>query len=54
MQIGTKAQGQDQYGKMCVRRHGSKFSKASAARCEKKYETKVRRAGKRACQRGAV
>lgn len=39
-------------GKMAVRRHGSKFSKTSAARCEKVYETKARSVGRSECEEG--
>lgn len=45
--VGTKAQGQDHNGKLCVRRHGSKMSKGTAHRCEKAFETKVRQAAKK-------
>lgn len=49
MKVGTKAQGQDAIGKMCVIRHGG-GSKRSANAAEKALETKVRRAGKKACE----
>ena len=45
MKTGTKAQGQEQYGKLCVVRHG-RGSKRGANAAEKVFETRVRRAGK--------
>ncbi len=50
MNTGTKAQGQEQYGKLCVSRHGSRMTKRAANALEKKLETKVRRSGKKACE----
>ena len=49
MQIGLKAQGQMAGYKEAVHRHTSTFSKASAHRCEKSFESKVRQAGRKAC-----
>ena len=49
MKVGLKAQGQDQNGKLCVQRHGHS-SKRSYNRVEKKYETKVRQQGRKACK----
>ena len=52
MQTGLKAQGQDALGKVTVQRHGSKRGKSrrSYNAAEKAAETKVRQAGKKACQ----
>ena len=49
MKTGTKAQGQDANGKMCVQRHGHKrgSSRRSYNAAEKALETKVRQAGKK-------
>ena len=49
MKTGTKAQGQDQWAKLVVIRHG-RGSRRAANRAEKAAETKVRQAGKKACQ----
>ena len=51
MQTGLKAQGQDAL-KVTVQRHGSKRGKSrrSYNAAEKAAETKVRQAGKKACQ----
>jgi hypothetical protein len=49
MKVGQKAQGQDQFGKLCVVRHG-RGSKRGANAAEKVYETRVRRAGKEAAR----
>lgn len=47
--MGKKAQGQDPLGKYCVERH-QKTSKRTLNAIEKVFETRVRRAGKKACQ----
>jgi hypothetical protein len=47
--IGMKAQGRDQYAKLCVARHGT-LSKRTCNACEKAAETKVRQAGKKICR----
>ena len=49
MKVGKKAQGQDHYGKLCVQRHGH-ASKRSYNAVEKKYETRVRQQGRKACK----
>lgn len=51
MQVGLKGQGQDQYAKLTVQRHGHKRGQGrrSYAAAEKAAETKVRQAGRRAC-----
>ncbi len=50
MKVGSKAQGQEQYGKFFVSRHGSRMTKRAANALEKTLETKVRQAGKKECQ----
>ena len=52
MKIGIKAQGQDALAKLVVQRHGHKrgVGRASYHRAEKAAETRVRRAGKKACR----
>ncbi len=50
MNVGQKAQGQEQYGKLCVSRHGSRMTKRAANTLEKRFETKVRRQGKKECE----
>ena len=52
MQVGKKGTGQEVLGKMLVTRHGNgakSGGKRTANACEKVYEVRVRRAGKRAC-----
>lgn len=49
MKLGTKAQGQDQWAKLVVIRHG-RGSRRAANRAEKAAETKVRQAGKKLCR----
>ena len=53
MRVGKKAQGhRDSLEKMVVQRHGHKrgAGRASYHRAEKTVETRVRRAGKKACR----
>ena len=53
MKVGIKAHGhQDSIEKMVVQRHGHKrgAGRASYHRVEKAIETRVRRAGKKACR----
>ena len=50
MRVGTKAQGQPANYKLATHRHTHTFSKASAHRCEKAFETKVRQAGRKAAE----
>jgi hypothetical protein len=54
MQTGGKAQGQEQFTKILVKRHGHKRgrSRASYHRQEKAAETRVRRAGRIAARDG--
>lgn len=47
MKVGKKAQGQEQYGKLCVSRHGSRMTVRAANSLEKALETKVRQAARR-------
>ena len=49
MKVGTKAQGQDAWAKMFVIRHG-RSSRRCCNAAEKAAETKVRQAGRKACQ----
>ena len=49
MQVGFRVQGRVKWGKWCVERH-QKTCKRTLNAMEKEYETRVRRAGKRACQ----
>jgi hypothetical protein len=46
MQVGSRAQGQEQYGKMCVIRHGRSAKRGLNAQ-EKVFETKVRRSARK-------
>jgi hypothetical protein len=47
MRVGLKATGQEQFGKLCVVRHGRGSRRACNA-LEKAIETRVRRSGKKA------
>ena len=49
MKTGTKAQGQDQWAKLVVIRHG-RGSRRGCNAAEKAAETRVRQAGKKACR----
>jgi len=49
MKVGKKGTGQEAWGKWCVERH-QKTCKRTLNAMEKELETRVRRAGKRACQ----
>lgn len=51
MKVGKKATGQEQYGKMCVSRHGRRMTIRGANALEKAIETRVRREGKKQCKR---
>lgn len=48
---GQKAQGQDAYSKLCVPRHRV-LSRQTADACERAAETRVRQAGRAACDAG--
>jgi hypothetical protein len=52
MQTGLKSQGQVQYSKLTVQRHGHKrgASRRSYNAAEKAAETRVRQAGREACK----
>lgn len=50
MRIGSKAQGQDQAAKEASHTHT--FSRATARRCERAIESRVRQAGQRQCREG--
>ena len=47
MKVGTKAQGQQQYEKLCANRHSSKNARRSADRIERAAERRVRRQGRK-------
>jgi len=49
MGVGKKATGQQPWSKWCVERH-QKTCKRTLNAMEKRYETRVRRQGKRECQ----